>query len=120
MSASTERAKAGREIPHEKTPELLQEAETHRHSNGQLAESGTEDAAQLETEGIRVAGSSRAAVLGWLKGALPTLAVMSALAALGYVGHHHGWKIPKFSQLVSPNQQDDTEWCDEHGIEWAD
>jgi multidrug efflux pump subunit AcrA (membrane-fusion protein) len=120
MSASTERAKAGREIPHEETPELLQEAKAHRHSNGQLAKSGAEDAAQLETEDGRGTGSSRAAVLGWLKGALPTLAVMSALAALGYVGHHHGWKIPKFSQLVSPDQQHDTEWCEEHGVPEAE
>lgn len=53
-------------------------------------------------------------ILIWRIG--PTLAVMSALAALGYYGHHTGWKIPRFSQITGNGSEQREDWCAEHGV----
>ena len=58
---------------------------------------------------------SPAKPLTWFSQSLPTLLVMSALAGLGLLGHHYGWKIPKFSELVGRGEVDSVKWCDEHG-----
>jgi len=47
---------------------------------------------------------------------LPTLLVIAALASLGYFGHHHGWQIPKFSELTGNGNVIGVAWCDEHGV----
>lgn len=52
--------------------------------------------------------------------ALPTLMVFGVLAGIGYWGHHHGWKIPKFSELSSNEPANDTLWCEEHGVPEAE
>jgi hypothetical protein len=51
---------------------------------------------------------------------VPTLLVMGALAALGYWGHHHGWKLPKFSELISQGEAEGVKWCEEHGVPEAE
>jgi cobalt-zinc-cadmium efflux system membrane fusion protein len=48
--------------------------------------------------------------------AVPTVAVLTALAAIGYGGHHTGWKIPRFSQLTGHTEQRLEDWCAEHGV----
>lgn len=62
----------------------------------------------------------RKSVLGWMTQTVPTLFVMGVLAGLGYFGHHHGWKIPKFSELVGLREAEGVVWCDEHGVPEAD
>ena len=51
---------------------------------------------------------------------LPTLLVLALLAGIAWWGHHHGWKIPKFSQLVGAEKEDTDLWCDEHGVPEAE
>jgi len=48
---------------------------------------------------------------------LPTAVVFLGLGALGAWGHHTGWKVPKFSDLVgrsAPEQKED--WCEAHNV----
>jgi cobalt-zinc-cadmium efflux system membrane fusion protein len=59
--------------------------------------------------------SSRTGILGYLKKGIPTVAMIALLAGIGYWGHHNGWKIPKFSQLVGKTQPTD-DWCSEHPV----
>jgi cobalt-zinc-cadmium efflux system membrane fusion protein len=49
--------------------------------------------------------------------ALPTLFVLGGIAAVGYWGHHTGWKAAKFSQLFGARPAADKEdWCAEHNV----
>ncbi len=51
----------------------------------------------------------------WLAGSIPTAIVLLALAGIAYWGHHAGWRIPRFSQLVgSASEVED--WCQEHNV----
>jgi multidrug efflux pump subunit AcrA (membrane-fusion protein) len=52
----------------------------------------------------------------WLLRTIPTVLVLAALAAIGYWGHHSGWKLPKFSELNGSTSQEDKDWCAEHGV----
>ena len=61
---------------------------------------------------------SRAA-LGILRG-VPTLIVLAGLGGLAWFGHHHGWSLPKFSELVGSEEEAGPLWCDEHGVLEAD
>ena len=54
------------------------------------------------------------------KDVLPTLVVMGLLAAIGYFGHHYGWKVPRFSELTGQQGESGILWCDEHGVPEAD
>lgn len=48
-------------------------------------------------------------------GAIPTLLVLAAIGAVGWWGHTHEWKLPKFSELngeVKPAE----DWCEEHNV----
>ncbi len=47
---------------------------------------------------------------------LPTVAVMTVLAGLGYWGHHTGWTIPKYSELAGSVVSAPDDWCEEHGV----
>ncbi|HHM12016.1 MAG TPA: hypothetical protein ENJ16_00570, partial [Planctomycetaceae bacterium] len=51
---------------------------------------------------------------------LPTLLVVITLGALGYLGHHFGWNVPKFSELVHGDVDTGPAWCDEHSVPEAD
>lgn len=62
----------------------------------------------------------RTTVLGRALRMIPTLLVMAALGGLGYLGHHHGWKIPKFSELAGHEKKSGVAWCEEHGVPEAE
>lgn len=57
--------------------------------------------------------------LGILRG-VPTLIVLAGLGGLAWFGHHHGWSLPKFSELVGSEEEAGPLWCDEHGVLEAD
>jgi cobalt-zinc-cadmium efflux system membrane fusion protein len=48
-------------------------------------------------------------------GAVPTLLVLAAAGTLGWWGHHHEWKLPKFSELSGQVKEPD-DWCGEHNV----
>ena len=102
-------------------PARSQEAQSGHEKNSELAaRSAVESGTQTEAGRNVGAPPRRLSVLRRFSGTIPTLIVMGALAALGYLGHHHGWKVPKFSELVSPGEQAGTPWCDEHGVPEAE
>ncbi len=45
-----------------------------------------------------------------------TLIALTALGGLAVWGHHTGWKIPKFSELNGGAQEEQDDWCAEHGV----
>lgn len=49
-------------------------------------------------------------------GAIPTLMVIGVLLGLGYLGHHWGWKLPRFSELMGEKVNSEAAWCDAHGV----
>jgi multidrug efflux pump subunit AcrA (membrane-fusion protein) len=53
-------------------------------------------------------------------GGIPTLIVLAGLGGLAWWGHHHGWSLPKFSELTGSEKETDALWCDEHGVPEAD
>ena len=59
----------------------------------------------------RTLGKTRLiAFVGRLRGMFPTVLVLGALAGLGYFGHHHGWTIPKFSELTGEDSTGGVQW----------
>ncbi len=49
--------------------------------------------------------------------ALPTLLVLGVIGAVGYWGHHTGWKASRFSQLFgSAPAADKEDWCAIHNV----
>jgi cobalt-zinc-cadmium efflux system membrane fusion protein len=61
-----------------------------------------------------------ASVIGLFTRAIPTLLVMGALIGLGYFVHHHGGKMPKFSELTGQDEVESVAWCEEHGVPEAE
>ncbi len=55
------------------------------------------------------------AFVGFVGGALPTLIVLAGAGAVGWWGHHSGWKVPKFSELNGVVKEKD-DWCAEHNV----
>ena len=53
-------------------------------------------------------------------GGVPTLIVLGMLGGLAWWGHHHGWSLPKFSELTGNVEPEGVLWCDEHGVAEAD
>lgn len=47
---------------------------------------------------------------------VPTAIVLMLLVGIGYLGHHTGWKIPKFSTLIGNGPNENKDWCEEHGV----
>lgn len=47
---------------------------------------------------------------------VPTLAVVGALATLGYFGHRTGWRLPAFAELTGAVVAKRDDWCEEHGV----
>jgi cobalt-zinc-cadmium efflux system membrane fusion protein len=47
---------------------------------------------------------------------VPNIIVFLLIAGMIYVGHHTGWKLPKFSELTGKNSVATTisDWCNEH------
>lgn len=56
-----------------------------------------------------------------LLASLPTLCVLGGIGAVGYWGHHTGWRAPKFSGLFgsAPAAEKD-DWCAEHNVPKSD
>ncbi len=52
----------------------------------------------------------------WLLHAGPNVLVLVLLGGLAWWGHHTGWTIPKFSDLVGNGQQEPDDWCAEHSV----
>ena len=87
------------------------------------ASTETEDAIQVDstptsesTPTTSLIGRFTRAVVG----GIPTLIVLVLLGGLAWWGHHHGWTLPKFSELTGDVEQDGVLWCDEHGVAEAD
>ena len=55
------------------------------------------------------------AVVSFVAGSIPTLVVLAGAGAIGWWGHHSGWKLPKFSELTGHVQEKD-DWCVEHNV----
>lgn len=53
---------------------------------------------------------------GWLVSSIPTAAVLVLLAAVGWWGHHSGWRMPTFSELTGETSPLPEDWCDEHAV----
>lgn len=48
---------------------------------------------------------------------LPTLLVLGGIAAVGFWGHHTGWKAAKFSELFgSAKPKEEEDWCTIHNV----
>jgi len=57
----------------------------------------------------------RRGVLASIGEAVPTLLVLAVVVAVGWWGHRHGWKPPKFSALRGEVKPAD-DWCMEHSV----
>ena len=55
------------------------------------------------------------AFLVFVAGSIPTLLVLAGAGAVGWWGHHSGWKLPKFSALNGVVKEKD-DWCAEHNV----
>ena len=66
------------------------------------------------TEHVRAKGLK--GVIDWCLNSIPTVVVLSGLAAVAWWGHHHDWKLPKFSELSGGEAKPDADWCPEHGV----
>ncbi|HLQ43880.1 MAG TPA: efflux RND transporter periplasmic adaptor subunit, partial [Planctomycetaceae bacterium] len=54
---------------------------------------------------------------GKLLNFVPTLFTFGLLAAVGFFGHHFGWKMPKASELrVTTVAEKKPNWCSEHNV----
>lgn len=54
-------------------------------------------------------------VFSFVTGSIPTLLVLAGAGAIGWWGHHTGWKLPKFSELNGKVAEKD-DWCAEHNV----
>ena len=80
----------------------------------------SEDATTSEVLSQTSSSIQRRSPVEWVKQTSPTFLVIVVLAALGYLGHHYGWKIPKFSELTGSAKPSGVEWCEEHGVPEAE
>ncbi len=53
---------------------------------------------------------------GWLRNALPTIAVVAVLGVLAAWGHQTNWTLPRFSELMGKQQGPVDDWCQEHNV----
>lgn len=59
----------------------------------------------------------RSGLVSRLFNLIPTLLTFGLLAAIGYYGHHFGWKMPKSSELFGASlTEKKAEWCSEHNV----
>lgn len=47
---------------------------------------------------------------------VPNLAVLIGLAALAFVGHRTGWKVPRLAELRGGAAHAREDWCEAHGV----
>lgn len=55
-------------------------------------------------------------IFSWLLKGAPTLIVLALLGGLAYWGHHSGWKVPRFADLIGNGAQESDDWCKEHSV----
>jgi cobalt-zinc-cadmium efflux system membrane fusion protein len=49
--------------------------------------------------------------------AVPNIIVFLLIAGTIYIGHHTGWKLPKFSQLTGNSMATISDWCSDHLVQ---
>ncbi len=84
------------------------------------ADSAPDGPSKTERCGGTAQGQRHSKRAAWLASRIPTVAVLTMFGALGLFGHHHGWKIPKFSELTGQVAPEGVAWCDEHGVPEAE
>ena len=52
--------------------------------------------------------------------AASTLLALAALGAVGYWGHHTGWRLPSFAAVTGQVANESEAWCDAHGVPEAE
>lgn len=73
---------------------------------------------QLTTESR--SSQPRPSLIRRLLHSVPTLLTFGMLIAIGWFGHHFGWKLPKASELRGEvTSTKDPEWCAEHNVSEA-
>ncbi|REJ65705.1 MAG: efflux RND transporter periplasmic adaptor subunit [Planctomycetota bacterium] len=102
------------------SPPESQASACDHEGNGEAATRPAEVCERPAAESESTEPQRRWSVVGWVTRTIPTLLVMGALAGLGYFGHHHGWKIPKFSELAGHGEVEGVQWCEEHGVPEAE
>jgi cobalt-zinc-cadmium efflux system membrane fusion protein len=72
----------------------------------------------MTTHATKPPGAVRrvAAAFAWLGRAVPTLLVLAALGGLAAWGHHTGWKLPRFAELVGGAAVPEKPWCEAHNV----
>lgn len=59
-------------------------------------------------------------MFAWFLNSLPTVFVLSGLTGVAWWGHHHDWKLPKFSAISGSTEKPAADWCPEHGVPESD
>lgn len=54
--------------------------------------------------------------LSWFLRVAPMIVVLGLLGGVAYVGHHTGWTMPKFADLVGGSNSAKDDWCAEHAV----
>src|SRR5579862_2734783 len=55
-----------------------------------------------------------------LLASLPTAVLVCALAGTAWWGHHNGWKMPAFAELLGDKDPTKDDWCEAHCVPEAD
>ena len=77
---------------------------------------GKAPVSEAKVSGGNTKGTKKASILPVITNSIPTFLVMGLLVAVGYLGHHYGWKIPEFSELAGRSKVNGVQWCEEHGV----
>lgn len=81
------------------------------HAQEPISSSGVSPAISLHTQ------QPQRGLVGKLLNSIPTLLTFGLLAAVGFFGHHFGWKMPKASELRgSAVAEKKPNWCSEHNV----
>lgn len=54
--------------------------------------------------------------VSWLGNLVFSTLAVGCLVALGWWGHHTGWKIPTFAEITGTHETVEADWCTEHGV----
>lgn len=55
-------------------------------------------------------------IRSWFARTTPTFLVLAILGAVAFAGHHTGWKVPKFSDMIGGSAEGKDDWCEEHSV----
>ncbi len=59
---------------------------------------------------------TKSSPLGRLLHGIPTVVTFGLLGSVAWFGHHHGWKLPKASELNGATAPVSENWCAEHNV----